>query len=102
MFCFLVSRSTTLGFLSSYPVQKIALISYSLYLFHAPVTGSFMRVYRHFMPTGLASDALAAILIIAICIASAAMAYVLFERPAIAWSRRIKFKRTDAAVLNRT
>ena len=102
LFCFLVNRSATLGFLSSYPVQKIGLISYSLYLFHSPVTGSFMRVFRHFMPTSIASDLLAAVLAVALCIAVAAIAYVLFERPAIAWSRRIKFKRTDAAVLNRT
>jgi peptidoglycan/LPS O-acetylase OafA/YrhL len=102
LFCFLVNRSTMLGFISSYPVQKIALISYSLYLFHSPVTGFFMRVYRAFMPTGLFSDALAAVLIIATCIAFSAMAYLMFERPAIAWSRRIKFKRPDAVVLNRT
>ncbi|CAI8739008.1 exopolysaccharide production protein ExoZ [Pseudomonas sp. IT-P12] len=99
-FCLLINRSVTLGFLTSYPVQKMALISYSLYLFHAPVTGTFMRIYRRFMPAGLASDALATVLIIASCIAFAAIAYVLFERPAIAWSRRIKFRRTDAAVLN--
>lgn len=101
-FCLLVNRSASLGFLSSYPVQKIGLISYSLYLFHSPVTGSFMRVFRRFMPGGIASDLLATVLIIAICIAFATIAYVLFERPAIAWSRRIKFKRPDAAVLTRT
>ncbi|MEG0859161.1 MAG: acyltransferase [Pseudomonas sp.] len=101
-FCFLVNRSATLGFLSSYPVQKIGLISYSLYLFHSPVTGSFMRIFRRFMPTGIASDILAAVLVIATCILIAAIAYLLFERPAIAWSRRIKFKRTEAVVLNRT
>ncbi|MFJ4349196.1 acyltransferase family protein [Pseudomonas sp. NPDC089401] len=101
-FCFLVTRSASLGFLSSYPVQKIGLISYSLYLFHSPVTGTFMRVFRRFVPTGIASDLLAALLIIAVCIAFAAIAYVLFERPAIAWSRRIKFKRADAAALERT
>lgn len=97
-FCFLVTKSATLGFVSSYPVQKIGLISYSLYLFHSPVTGSFMRVFRRFMPTSIASDLLATVLIIATCILFAAIAYVLFERPAIAWSRRIKFKRTDTAV----
>lgn len=101
-FCFLVNHSASIGFFSSYPVQKIGLISYSLYLFHSPVTGSFMRVFRRFMPTGIASDILATVLIIATCILFAAIAYLLFERPAIAWSRRIKFKRTDAVVLNRT
>ncbi|MEX3773065.1 acyltransferase family protein [Pseudomonas sp. MYb118] len=97
-FCLLLNRSVTLGFLTSYPVQKMALISYSLYLFHSPVTGTFMRVYRRFMPEGLASDILATVLIIVCCIVTAAIAYLLFERPAIAWSRRIKFKRTDTPV----
>ncbi|MGH8467404.1 MAG: acyltransferase family protein, partial [Pseudomonas sp.] len=102
LFCFLVNKSAALGFLSSYPVQKIGLISYSLYLFHSPVTGTFMRLFRRFMPTGLVSDILAALLVIAICIGCAAIAYIVFERPAIAWSRRIKFRRTDAAVLKQT
>lgn len=97
-FCLLLNRSVTLGFLTSYPVQKMALISYSLYLFHSPVTGTFMRVYRRFMPEGLASDILATVLIIVCCIVVAAIAYLLFERPAIAWSRRIKFKRTAPPV----
>ena len=101
-FCRLLNRSVTLGFLTSYPVQKLALISYSLYLFHSPVTGTFMRIYRRIMPDGLASDILATVLIIVVCIAAAAIAYILFERPAIAWSRRIKFKRTDPALLNPT
>ncbi|VVN99440.1 acyltransferase family protein [Pseudomonas fluorescens] len=99
-FCFLVISSATLGFLSSYPVQKIGLISYSLYLFHSPVIGTFMRLFRRLMPTGIASDVLATILAVAACIVFAAIAYMLVERPAIAWTRRIKFKRTDAAVFN--
>ncbi|WP_369990090.1 acyltransferase family protein [Pseudomonas xanthosomatis] len=101
-FCFLVPRFASLGFLSSDLVQKVGLISYSLYLFHSPVTGTFMWVLRRFIPTGIGSDVLAVALIIVVCIAFAAIAYVLFERPAIAWSRRIKFKRPDAATLERT
>ncbi|MGW8466020.1 acyltransferase family protein [Pseudomonas sp. CLCA07] len=100
LFCFLVAGTVTLGFLSSYPVQKISLISYSIYLFHPPVTGTFMRLFRRIMPTGLASDILATVLAVAACIVFAAITYILIERPAIAWSRRIRFKRTEAAVLN--
>ena len=98
-FCFLVNGSAKLGFLSSYPVQKIGLISYSLYLFHSPVIGTFMRLFRRFMPTGIASDVLAMTLSLAACIVFAAIAYLIVERPAIAWTKRIKFKRPDAAVV---
>jgi peptidoglycan/LPS O-acetylase OafA/YrhL len=98
-FCFLVNRSSALGFLFSAPVQKLGLISYSLYLFHSPVIGAFMRLFRRFMPAGLVTDVLALILGLVACIAVAAIAYRLFERPAIAWSRRIRFKRTDVVVI---
>jgi len=98
-FCLLVNHSATLGFMSSYPVIKLGLISYSLYLFHSPVIGTFMRLFRRFLPSGLVTDTLALILGLAACITFAAIAYMIFERPAIAWSRRIKFKRTDAVVV---
>lgn len=93
-FCFMVKGSSAIKFISSYPVQKLGLISYSIYLFHTPVTGTFMRIFRRIVPHGLAADALAAILAVAACIAFAAIAHIVFERPAIAWSRRIRLKRT--------
>jgi len=98
VFCLIVHTSTNIAFISSYPVQKIGLISYSLYLFHSPVTGIVMRIFHRFVPNGVASDALAAILAVASCIAFAAIAHTIIERPAIAWSRRIKFKHTGYAV----
>lgn len=99
LFCSLINRSSAPGFLASYPVQKLGLVSYSLYLFHSPVTGTFMYGFRLFFPTSMTSDVVAAILAVMTCVACAGIAYLLVERPAIAWTRRIKPRRPKAIVL---
>ncbi|RFO98008.1 hypothetical protein DIC66_04590 [Rhodoferax lacus] len=95
IFCLILNASKSISFLSFHTIQKLGLISYSLYLFHLPITGIFMRVLRRFVVTSVATDVLAVVLNMTICIAIAAIAHILFERPAIAWSRLIKFKNTS-------
>jgi peptidoglycan/LPS O-acetylase OafA/YrhL len=93
LFCLLVNIAGGSSIFNSYPVQKLGLISYSLYLFHSPVTGFFMRLYRHFISTSVITDVVAVLMTVMSCIAIATVAYFLIERPAIFWSRKIKLKR---------
>ena len=93
LICFVFGNRYLIQLLSKDLFQKIGLISYSLYLFHTPVTGSFMRLYRHYLPTSFASDFFALIISVFICIMFATVTFKLFERPAISLSRQIKFER---------
>lgn len=76
---------------------RLGLVSYSLYLFHNPVTALTMRVYRALLGSGLAADLLALPVALAACIAAALLVYLAIERAAIGWSRGIPFRRSDEA-----
>jgi peptidoglycan/LPS O-acetylase OafA/YrhL len=90
LFCLLIHTSFSLRFLSGSVIKKLALISYSLYLFHNPATGIFMRIFRRWAQTSLFSDLVAMVLAVAVSILFAAVAYALFERPAMRWSHQIR------------
>lgn len=68
------------------PLTALGLVSYSLYLFHNPVTGVTARVVRRFVGSSVAGDALLLAIVLAACIGFAVAAYLLVERPAIRWS----------------
>ena len=78
-----LARAVSLG-----PLTSLGLISYSLYLFHNPVTGMVSRIVRRAMPAGLASDVVLLASVLTACIAVAAIMYVVVEKPAMRWSRR--------------
>jgi peptidoglycan/LPS O-acetylase OafA/YrhL len=78
-------------------LARLGLVSYSLYLFHNPVTALTMRVYRAASGSGLAADLLALPVALTACIGVAVLVYVGIERAAIGWSRSITFRRSDNA-----
>jgi peptidoglycan/LPS O-acetylase OafA/YrhL len=78
-------------------VTRLGLVSYSLYLFHNPVTALTMRVYRALFGSGLAADMLALPCALAACLAASVLAYVGIEKAAIRWSRRVTFRRNGGS-----
>ncbi len=89
LFIFVAERSPALARAASLaPLTALGLVSYSLYLFHNPVTSVAARVVRRFMPSGLASDVVLLACVLAVCIAFAALMYVVIEKPAMRWSHR--------------
>jgi peptidoglycan/LPS O-acetylase OafA/YrhL len=73
-------------------LARLGLISYSLYLFHNPVTSVSMRLFRKAFGDGLAVDGLALIVALAACVAVSVLVYRWVEKAAIGWSRRIVFR----------
>jgi peptidoglycan/LPS O-acetylase OafA/YrhL len=64
-------------------LARLGLVSYSLYLFHNPVTALTMRAYRGALGSGLAADLLALPVALVACIAAAVLVYLGIERAAI-------------------
>ncbi len=89
LFIFVAERWSALARAASLaPLASLGLVSYSLYLFHNPVTGTVARLVRRFMPSGLVSDVVLLACVVTASIAFATLMYVLVERPAMRWSRR--------------
>lgn len=89
LFVFAAERSAALArAVSLGPLTSLGLVSYSLYLFHNPVTGIVSRIVRRAMPAGLASDIVLLGSVLTACIAFAALMYVVIEKPAMRWSHR--------------
>ena len=70
-------------------VQGLGAISYSLYLIHNPITGATFRVGKFLGGHSVAWDALWWFLSLGACIASAAMMWLLVEKPSIGFARKI-------------
>ena len=95
----------TWSFCKTWPVSRrsrrssarLGLVSYSLYLFHNPVTALTMRVFRAVVGSGLPADLLALPVALAACIAAAVLVYLGIEKVAIGWSRSVTFRRGDEA-----
>lgn len=74
-------------------LQHLGAISYSLYLFHNPVTTVATFFARRVLPEGVAGDALKLAIIIVACTAAAHVVWLLVERPSHRLSRRIEYGR---------
>ncbi|MEE4207743.1 MAG: acyltransferase [Parvularcula sp.] len=74
-------------------LQHLGAVSYSLYLFHNPVTVGASFFARRVLPGGLAGDVLKLAIIIVACIAAAHIVWLLVERPSHRLSRRIEYSR---------
>lgn len=97
---FAVSRAGRLGSLSLGPaVQYLGRISYSLYLVHMLVGTPLVRFgIRHFGKHIGAPQAFVLLLAgVAVSIAAAHVMYVLVERPAMRWSKRVRQRRTEGS-----
>ncbi len=89
LFIFVAERWAALARAASLaPLASLGLVSYSLYLFHNPVTGVMSRIVRRFLPAGLASDIVLLGCVLVACVAFAALMYVVIEKPAMRWSHR--------------
>ncbi|MBU2570868.1 MAG: acyltransferase [Gammaproteobacteria bacterium] len=70
-------------------IQWLALISYSLYLLHNPITGLSFRVVHLLMPSGITADIIGIAITLAFCLIGSYLAYCLIEKPCIRWSHAI-------------
>jgi peptidoglycan/LPS O-acetylase OafA/YrhL len=74
-------------------IQAIGLISYSLYLLHNPLTGATFSIVGKVLPFGYWTESVGIICSIVICLGASWIAFMLIERPSIAWSHSISFTR---------
>lgn len=87
----LVGRAGHLGdWLSAAPLQWLGRISYSLYLLHVPVSGVAFRVVSRVLGGGAPSEALAAVVVLAINLAAAWVFWFAIERPSTELARRLR------------
>lgn len=70
-------------------IQWLALVSYSLYLLHNPITGLTFRVVNLLFPPGVTADIVGFVATITACLMGSYVAYRLIERPCIRWSHAI-------------
>jgi len=75
------------------PLTALGLVSYSLYLFHNPVTGIVGRLVRRCMPGGLLSDVVLFACVVGCSVGVAALMYFAIEKPAVRWSHRVLGRR---------
>ena len=70
-------------------IQWLALMSYSLYLLHNPITGMTFRIVNMLIPPGITSDIIGVAITLAACFAVSYLGYLLIEKPCIRWSHTI-------------
>lgn len=73
-------------------VQSLALVSYSLYLIHNPISGATFNVLKRILPEGLVFDVLELVIVIGVCLVLSWIAYIISERPSISWSHLISLR----------
>ena len=71
-------------------LQFLGLISYSLYLFHNKISGVAFFIGYKILGQTLITEILGLVAIFGLCVACAAGAYWLLEKPSIHWSRQVK------------
>ncbi len=81
-------------------VQRIGLMSYSIYLLHTNVQGVAVYALRRVLAPSVATDVVVVVVLIAAPLLVSWIAYRLVELPSIAWSRRIRI--TSAQTEGRT
>jgi len=67
-------------------IQWLAMISYSLYLLHNPITGLAFRIVHLFFLPGLTADIVGMFATLVTCLIGSYITYYLIERPSIRWS----------------
>jgi peptidoglycan/LPS O-acetylase OafA/YrhL len=76
--------------LSARSLQWLGAISYSLYLTHNAITGAAFRVGYRLTGRSLGTEALWAVLVVAICLGFAYLFHRAIERPSLALSHRVR------------
>jgi peptidoglycan/LPS O-acetylase OafA/YrhL len=92
VFVLLMSRQPAIESALKLPwLQRLGMVSYSLYLVHVPVTGLVMRLIRRGLGDGLGADVVGLGATLVVCLLLAALMHRSLELPAIAWSRRVRY-----------
>jgi peptidoglycan/LPS O-acetylase OafA/YrhL len=88
---YVAGRLNGLGHWLNQPIWKVlGAISYSLYLIHGPILNLvFFATKRMIIPT-VGGTVLSLAIAIAACLGSAALMWYAIEKPAIAWSQRLR------------
>jgi peptidoglycan/LPS O-acetylase OafA/YrhL len=76
--------------LGSRPFQILGAVSYSLYLFHNPLTGAFYRIGYRMTGRSIVWEGFWFVLATAGCVAAACFFYWIIEKPSMTLSRRIR------------
>lgn len=71
------------------PLQWLAMVSYSLYLLHNPVTGMVSNVVHRWSSAPVLVDAMVLLTSLAACCVVAWLSYRWVEVPSMAWSRQL-------------
>ena len=71
-------------------LQFLGLVSYSLYLLHNEISGAAFFILYKILGHTLVTEILGLIGVFGLCVAAAAAAYWLLEKPSISWSRQVK------------
>jgi peptidoglycan/LPS O-acetylase OafA/YrhL len=66
-------------------LQQLALMSYSLYLLHNPITGAVANLVRRAVSAGVLADFLVGLASVSACIMAAWISYKFVELPSIRW-----------------
>jgi len=86
-------RDTMGKWLSWRWIQSLALISYSLYLLHNPLTGATFNIISRWLPHGLNAELVGLASSLLICILASWITYETIEKTSINWSHAIKLKK---------
>jgi peptidoglycan/LPS O-acetylase OafA/YrhL len=71
------------------PLQSLALVSYSVYLLHNPLTGAVSNIVHRQLGLTVLADAVTLVTALALVLLAAHAAYRWVERPAIRWSHQL-------------
>lgn len=88
------SSRNMLSFWLSWPwLQFLALISYSLYLLHNPITGASFNITDKLFHNSLISEIIGLNVSLAVCVAISYISFLLIESPSIKWSHKVSLKK---------
>lgn len=74
-------------------LQFLALISYSLYLLHNPITGASFNITNRLFSTGLIREVAGMSIALVVCLIISYLSFLLIENSSIKWSHKISLKK---------
>ena len=76
-------------------LQFLALISYSLYLLHNPITGASFNITNRLFSTDLTREIVGMSIALVACLVVSYLSFLMIERSSINWSHKITLRKTS-------